>query len=97
MKFIGPSLLAAAAIILAGCAHEFGSVAPETSWAKVEQGRVLAEARCASCHAIDFADQSRNAQAPPFRMLSNASSLNTSMARSRGKWLSVIRTCRNSG
>lgn len=34
-----------------------------------EAGRIIAEERCASCHAIAAADESRLAEAPPFRRL----------------------------
>lgn len=35
-----------------------------------EQGKAIAEANCASCHAIGTSSESPHADAPPFRILS---------------------------
>jgi len=37
----------------------------------VEQGREIAQANCASCHALDAASGSPHEDAPPFRTLSD--------------------------
>jgi mono/diheme cytochrome c family protein len=36
----------------------------------VAQGRIIAEANCASCHAVGESGDSAHAEAPPFRTLS---------------------------
>ncbi|WP_084395674.1 c-type cytochrome [Henriciella aquimarina] len=66
-------ILLTAAMAIAACspsgADETGSTeAPESPL--VKQGKAIAEADCASCHAIDATSDSTHAEAPPFRTLS---------------------------
>lgn len=61
------------AVIFAICVTAPGSVSPvhaggdET--ANIENGRVIAESRCAHCHAVGYGDKSRISAAPAFREL----------------------------
>ncbi len=60
------------ALALAGCAA--GSAPPlevAISGGSVARGAALAQARCASCHAVDRSDDSPMPGAPPFRRLSD--------------------------
>lgn len=60
-------LLAALAGCVSGAAQ---SSPPAAALNLVEEGRSIAEVRCASCHAIGAAGESRLPEAPPFRTLS---------------------------
>ena len=62
-------MLAAAVLMLGACANQ----APEpTRAALADDGRAIAEAQCAACHAVGEYGESPNAAAPPFRtVLSN--------------------------
>lgn len=46
------------------------TASPAWGQSEIEQGRLLAEANCSSCHAIGLADTSPHPDAPPFRTLS---------------------------
>jgi len=62
-----------AGLVLAGCAA--GAAAPldvALSGGSVARGAALAQARCASCHAVDRSDESPMPGAPPFRRLSDS-------------------------
>ncbi|MGE0828439.1 MAG: cytochrome c [Hyphomonadaceae bacterium] len=63
-----------AAIALSACAanNARDAAAPVglASSDRIARGREIAELRCAGCHAIGADGQSRMAEAPPFRMLS---------------------------
>lgn len=57
------------ATLATACIDEMGpggSSTPSTA-AMIEDGRAIAEANCASCHAIGQTDQSPNPKAPTFR------------------------------
>ena len=45
---------------------------PSPAWggSEVERGRLLVEANCSGCHAIELNDASRHPYAPPFRTFS---------------------------
>ena len=51
-------------LVLAGCAQ---ARAGEEQEASIADGREVARANCASCHAIDLRGASPLAEAPPFR------------------------------
>lgn len=53
-------------LLMAACAEE---ATPDP--AAHAEGRAIAETFCASCHAIGWEDESRHADAPPFRELSH--------------------------
>jgi mono/diheme cytochrome c family protein len=57
-------LALAAALSLAACAAQ--PETPEQS-ALIEDGREIAEAQCAACHAVGHYGESPNPQAPVFR------------------------------
>ncbi len=59
-------LAAAAAILLSACANQPAPEAAQQA-ALVEDGREIAEAQCARCHAIGSYGDSPNPAAPPFR------------------------------
>ncbi len=56
--------ITAAIALLAACAAR-----PDASQALAEDGRDIAEAQCAACHAVGVYGDSPNAIAPPFRIL----------------------------
>lgn len=60
------ALVAPVLTALAGCQHE--PVSAEE--ALVEDGRAIAQAQCASCHAIGLRDHGPRADAPPLREIS---------------------------
>lgn len=63
-------LIALAGVLAAGCAAPPWSPAISPApLSAAERGRVLAESRCASCHAVGRAGASPMAEAPPFRSL----------------------------
>ncbi|WP_425998394.1 c-type cytochrome [Caulobacter sp. DWR1-3-2b1] len=64
-------------LLVAGCAasgppsqRPAAVAAPAVSADPVARGRVLVQARCAACHAVEAAGDSPVATAPPFRVLS---------------------------
>lgn len=63
MRIILPGLI----LLLAACSP---SGDPDTRSSLVERGQAIAQADCASCHALDAASPSPHAEAPPFRTLS---------------------------
>lgn len=65
MRLALPALL----LIVAACGSPSGNDGP-TDDASLDQGRRLALANCAGCHAIDATSPSTHAEAPPFRTLS---------------------------
>ena len=56
-------VLAAALLVLGACA----APGDDGAGALVEDGRAIAEAECAACHAVGEYGESPNAAAPPFR------------------------------
>lgn len=66
------SLLAggvAAALAAACAAPPWSEAVSPAPLAAIERGRVLAESRCAACHAVGPGGASPMAEAPPFRIL----------------------------
>lgn len=65
-------LLIGATVLAVACAsvETGGTRAPPDATDSVQAGRYIAEIKCAGCHAIGQSGESRNASAPPFRMLS---------------------------
>jgi mono/diheme cytochrome c family protein len=65
----------AAAFVLAACALEPAAQAPVSANAGLElealaaDGRDIAEAQCAACHAVGVIGESPNPQAPSFRTI----------------------------
>jgi mono/diheme cytochrome c family protein len=59
-------LTAAAALVLSACVGQPASVTQESL---ADDGRAIAEAQCAQCHAIGEYGDSPQAGAPPFRTL----------------------------
>jgi mono/diheme cytochrome c family protein len=57
----------ACVLLLAGCAAQGGAEPPADNAALVEDGRAIAEAQCAGCHAVGEYGDSPNPAAPPFR------------------------------
>ena len=57
--------LSALLILTAAC-----SAQPEAEDPQIAKGKAIAEANCASCHAIDAVSQSQHTDAPAFRTLS---------------------------
>lgn len=55
---------AAAALLLGACAGQESAVSPE---ALAQDGREIAEAQCAACHAVGRYGDSPAPEAPPFR------------------------------
>ncbi len=49
--------------------------------AEVERGRMLAEARCAACHAVVANGTSPNPESPPFEDIANRQGLNSATLR----------------
>ena len=58
--------LLAVVYLLAGCATPH----PGPEQAALQRGREIAQAHCASCHAVGSAGESPFPEAPPFRALS---------------------------
>jgi mono/diheme cytochrome c family protein len=61
-------------VLLAGCIDDVasngrGGATAEEQVAQIEDGRAIAEANCAACHAIGRSGQSPNPSAPHFRSL----------------------------
>lgn len=57
-------------IPLAACAIQQRSKIPAVARAEIESGRMIAENKCAACHAIGMTGDSPFRLAPPFRLLS---------------------------
>ncbi len=55
-------------VLLAACSHAASQTPPRRDL--VGEGRAIVEVYCISCHAIGAAGESRLAEAPPFRTLS---------------------------
>ena len=55
-----------ALLLLVGCAATEPAVEPSDE-ARASDGRDIAEAECAGCHAVGSYGESPNAEAPPFR------------------------------
>lgn len=66
MRLVG---LGVVLVLLAGCVTEEPDVIASPRAAEIAAGRQIAEAHCASCHAIGLTDESRHPLAPPFRVL----------------------------
>lgn len=60
-----------AGLVLAGCAAGAPPPPDVAPGGSVARGAALAQARCASCHAVDRSDDSPMPGAPPFRRLSD--------------------------
>jgi mono/diheme cytochrome c family protein len=62
-------LLCAATLVLASCAAQPPATppGPTDAQALAEDGREIAEAQCAGCHAVGPIGDSPNVAAPPFR------------------------------
>jgi mono/diheme cytochrome c family protein len=58
---------AMALLLLAGCAASPPPAVEPDDEARASDGRDIAEAECASCHAVGRYGDSPNADAPPFR------------------------------
>lgn len=67
-----PAFALFAALALGGCTHDEAAVAQEPLAPElVSAGRILAEERCATCHATGLVGDSPNPAAPHFRNLSH--------------------------
>jgi mono/diheme cytochrome c family protein len=60
-------VLALAIIVLAGCAADDRSERSPLQAAEISDGRDIAEAQCAACHAVGPYGDSPNQAAPPLR------------------------------
>ena len=85
-------LSSAVALLLAGCIDDVSPVGPPQPTqdaamqaALVEDGRAIAEANCASCHAIGRTGASPNPKAPAFRLLLEPLQRGDARDRTRGR------------
>lgn len=70
-------LLAAPITALMACASDFKADQTSVTAAEISSGRMIAENKCAACHAVGVTGDSPFREAPPFRILSERYPINS--------------------
>lgn len=74
-------LIALTALAAGSAAFSQPVTVQERRLAEIERGRVLAEARCAACHAVTANGTSPNPESPPFEDVANRKGLTSETLR----------------